>query len=121
MASLILFGTLRFSCYSRHADRAPSILALRALRPSPIWATRTAYGHLQARWALGHERVHAARCPFIPGVLDGSWRHRTADHDMAFAGSLVGHLRGGLGQVNIMASTLFGGISGSAVEACSTS
>jgi len=32
-----------------------------------------------------------------------------------FAGSLVGHLRGGLGQVNIAASTLFGGISGSAV------
>ncbi len=28
---------------------------------------------------------------------------------------LVGHLRGGLGQVNILTSTLFGGISGSAV------
>ena len=34
---------------------------------------------------------------------------------VAFAGSLVGHLRGGLGQVNIAAATLFGGISGSAV------
>lgn len=33
---------------------------------------------------------------------------------VAFAGSLVGHFRGGLGQVNIMASTLFGGVSGSA-------
>ncbi|MCB4771886.1 TRAP transporter large permease [Ancylobacter sp. Lp-2] len=32
-----------------------------------------------------------------------------------FAAGLVGHLRGGLGQVNIVASTLFGGISGSAV------
>jgi tripartite ATP-independent transporter DctM subunit len=31
-----------------------------------------------------------------------------------FAGSLVGHMRGGLGQVNIIASTLFGGVSGSA-------
>jgi tripartite ATP-independent transporter DctM subunit len=31
-----------------------------------------------------------------------------------FAGALVGHLRGGLGQVNIIASTLFGGVSGSA-------
>jgi tripartite ATP-independent transporter DctM subunit len=30
------------------------------------------------------------------------------------AGALVGHLRGGLGQVNIVASCLFGGISGSA-------
>jgi tripartite ATP-independent transporter DctM subunit len=34
---------------------------------------------------------------------------------VAFAGSLIGHLKGGLGQVNIAASTLFGGISGSAV------
>ncbi len=32
-----------------------------------------------------------------------------------FAGSLVAHLRGGLGQVGIVASILFGGISGSAV------
>ncbi|SEG60686.1 TRAP transporter, DctM subunit [Thalassococcus halodurans] len=33
---------------------------------------------------------------------------------VALAGGLVGHLRGGLGQVNITASVLFGGISGSA-------
>jgi tripartite ATP-independent transporter DctM subunit len=33
---------------------------------------------------------------------------------VALAGGLVGHLRGGLGQVNISASLLFGGISGSA-------
>lgn len=33
---------------------------------------------------------------------------------VALAGSIVGHLRGGLGQVNITASVLFGGISGSA-------
>ncbi len=33
---------------------------------------------------------------------------------VALAGSLVGHFRGGLGQVNITASLLFGGISGSA-------
>lgn len=33
---------------------------------------------------------------------------------VALAGALVGHLRGGLGQVNIMASLMFGGVSGSA-------
>ncbi len=33
---------------------------------------------------------------------------------VALAGSLVGHFRGGLGQVNIAASVLFGGVSGSA-------
>jgi tripartite ATP-independent transporter DctM subunit len=33
---------------------------------------------------------------------------------VALAGALVGHLKGGLGQVNIMASLMFGGVSGSA-------
>ena len=34
---------------------------------------------------------------------------------IAFAASLVGHVRGGLGQVNVLASLLFGGVSGSAI------
>jgi len=34
---------------------------------------------------------------------------------VAFANTLVGHLRGGLGQVNVVTSLLFSGISGSAV------
>lgn len=34
---------------------------------------------------------------------------------VAFAGSVIRHVRGGLGKVNSAASTLFGGISGSAV------
>ncbi len=38
-----------------------------------------------------------------------------ADRLIQFASSLVGHLRGGLGQVNVITCTLFGGISGSAV------
>ncbi len=38
-----------------------------------------------------------------------------ADKIMDFARSLVGHCRGGLGLANVMASTLFGGVSGSPV------
>ena len=38
-----------------------------------------------------------------------------SDRIIAFADSLVGHLRGGLGQVNVLASLLFGGVSGSAI------
>jgi tripartite ATP-independent transporter DctM subunit len=34
---------------------------------------------------------------------------------IAFASSLVGHVRGGLGQVSVLASLLFGGVSGSAI------
>lgn len=34
---------------------------------------------------------------------------------IAFAGSLVGHIRGGLGQVNVLSNLFFGGVSGSAI------
>jgi tripartite ATP-independent transporter DctM subunit len=53
--------------------------------------------------------------PFFIYSGDLMVRGGIAQRIVAFAGSLVGHLRGGLGQVNIAASTLFGGISGSAV------
>ena len=38
-----------------------------------------------------------------------------AERLVSFANSVVGHVRGGLGLVNVLASMLFGGISGSAV------
>ena len=53
--------------------------------------------------------------PFFIYAGDLMIRGGIAERLVRFAGSLVGHMRGGLGQVNIAASTLFGGISGSAV------
>jgi tripartite ATP-independent transporter DctM subunit len=53
--------------------------------------------------------------PFFIYAGDLMVRGGIAQRIVTFAGSLVGHLRGGLGQVNVAASTLFGGISGSAV------
>jgi tripartite ATP-independent transporter DctM subunit len=53
--------------------------------------------------------------PFFIYAGDLMVRGGIASRIVAFAGSVVGHMRGGLGQVNIAASTLFGGISGSAV------
>ena len=53
--------------------------------------------------------------PFFIYAGDLMVRGGIASRIVAFAGSLIGHVRGGLGQVNIAASTLFGGISGSAV------
>jgi tripartite ATP-independent transporter DctM subunit len=53
--------------------------------------------------------------PFFIYAGDLMVRGGIAGRIVAFAGSLVGHIRGGMGQVNIAASTLFGGISGSAV------
>ncbi|RCS22234.1 TRAP transporter large permease [Phyllobacterium salinisoli] len=53
--------------------------------------------------------------PFFIYAGDLMVRGGIAQRLVAFAGSMFGHFRGGLGQVNIAASTLFGGISGSAV------
>ncbi|HEY9010743.1 MAG TPA: TRAP transporter large permease [Devosia sp.] len=53
--------------------------------------------------------------PFFIYAGDLMVRGGIAQRIVNFAGSLIGHVRGGLGQVNIAASTLFGGISGSAV------
>ncbi|MER8483136.1 TRAP transporter large permease [Mesorhizobium sp. M1322] len=53
--------------------------------------------------------------PFFIYAGDLMVRGGIASKIVAFAGSLVGHMRGGLGQVNIATATLFGGISGSAV------
>lgn len=53
--------------------------------------------------------------PFFIYSGDLMIRGGIADRLIQFATSLVGHLRGGLGQVNVITCTLFGGISGSAV------
>lgn len=52
--------------------------------------------------------------PFFIFAGDLMVRGDIARRLVALAGAMVGHLRGGLGQVNIMASLMFGGVSGSA-------
>ena len=53
--------------------------------------------------------------PFFIYSGDMMIRGGIADRLIRFAAGLVGHLRGGLGQVNIVASVFFGGVSGSAI------
>jgi tripartite ATP-independent transporter DctM subunit len=53
--------------------------------------------------------------PFFIYAGDLMMRGGIAERLIRFAAALVGHLRGGLGQVNVVTCTLFGGISGSAV------
>ena len=53
--------------------------------------------------------------PFFIFAGDLMMRGGIADRLIGMAASLFGHLRGGLGQVNVVASFLFGGVSGSAV------
>ena len=52
--------------------------------------------------------------PFFIFAGDLMVRGDIARRLVALAGSLIGHMRGGLGQVNIVASLMFGGVSGSA-------
>ncbi|MTH77328.1 TRAP transporter large permease [Paracoccus aestuariivivens] len=52
--------------------------------------------------------------PFFIYAGDLMVRGDIARRLVALAGAIVGHLRGGLGQVNILTSVMFGGISGSA-------
>lgn len=53
--------------------------------------------------------------PFFIYAGDIMVRGGIAEKLVRLAASMVGHMRGGLGQVNIVASTMFGGVSGSAV------
>ncbi|MCB1337591.1 MAG: TRAP transporter large permease [Maritimibacter sp.] len=52
--------------------------------------------------------------PFFIYAGDLMVRGDIARRLVALAGALVGHFKGGLGQVNILASVMFGGVSGSA-------
>lgn len=52
--------------------------------------------------------------PFFIYAGDLMVRGDIARRLVGLAGALVGHMRGGLGQVNIIASVMFGGVSGSA-------
>ncbi|NJM81379.1 MAG: TRAP transporter large permease [Tabrizicola sp.] len=52
--------------------------------------------------------------PFFIYAGDLMVRGDIARRLVALAASIVGHLRGGLGQVNVLASVMFGGVSGSA-------
>jgi tripartite ATP-independent transporter DctM subunit len=52
--------------------------------------------------------------PFFIYAGDLMVRGDIARRLIALAGAMVGHLRGGLGQVNVLASVMFGGVSGSA-------
>ena len=51
----------------------------------------------------------------LPDASDGGNEVQVTDRIFDFAKSLVGHFKGGLGHVNVLASMIFAGMSGSAV------
>jgi len=88
-----------------------SVATLGALRG----VTDIPWDMLSQRIMYGVTNFTLLAIPFFIFAGDIMVRGGIAARIVSFAGSLIGHVRGGLGQVNIAASTLFGGISGSAV------
>lgn len=64
--------------------------------------------------ASGFNKVSLLAIPLFIFAGELMMRGGISERLISFASSLVGHLRGGLGQVSVVASVLFGGVSGSA-------
>jgi tripartite ATP-independent transporter DctM subunit len=65
--------------------------------------------------SAGFNKVSLLAIPLFIFTGELMMRGGISDRLIALASSLVGHLRGGLGQVAVVASTMFGGVSGSAL------
>ena len=65
--------------------------------------------------ASGFGKVSLLAIPLFIFAGELMLRGGISERLISLASSLVGHLRGGLGQVSVVASTLFGGVSGSAL------
>lgn len=63
----------------------------------------------------GFNKISLLAIPLFIFTGELMMRGGISDRLISLASSLVGHLRGGLGQVSVVASTLFGGVSGSAL------
>ena len=63
----------------------------------------------------GFNKISLLAIPLFIFTGELMMRGGISDRLISLAASLVGHLRGGLGQVSVVASTLFGGVSGSAL------
>ncbi len=111
MATLILF--VSFSCLLLMGVPVAFCLGLSSLA-TILWLGLPPVVVFQ-QMSTGMNAFAMLAIPFFIYSGDLMIRGGIADRLIQFAASLVGHLRGGLGQVNVITCTLFGGISGSAV------
>lgn len=65
--------------------------------------------------SAGFNKVSLLAIPLFIFTGELMMRGGISDRLISLASALVGHLRGGLGQVSVVASTMFGGVSGSAL------
>lgn len=93
----------------------PVVFALTLSNLALIVALDVPFAVLGNRLASGINSFPLLAIPFFMFVGEVMNRGGIARRLVEFADAIVGHITGGLGHVNIMASMFFGGISGSAI------
>ena len=111
MAVAILFGVLALLL----VIGVPVGFALIAASLATVHLSRPARDRGRAADSCRCEHGFADRDSLFIFAGEMMMRGGISERLIAFASSLVGHLRGGLGQVNVLASLFFGGVSGSAI------
>ncbi len=111
MATLILFGTFIVLLFI--GVPVAFVLGISALATAVYMGLPPLV--VFQRMASGMNVFALMAIPFFIYAGDLMLRGAIAEKLVRFASAMIGHLRGGLGLVNVMASTFFGGVSGSAV------
>ena len=112
MAIAILFGVFAAAAADRRAGRA-------SRWPRPRWRP-VLYLDLPSivlvqQIAAGASTASLIAIPLFIFAGEMMMRGGISERLIALAASLVGRLRGGLGQVSVLSSLFFGGVSGSAI------
>lgn len=111
MAIAILFGVLILLLF---VGVPVGFALLAASLATVLWLDIPAIVVVQ-QTAAGANTTSLIAIPLFIFAGELMMRGGISERLIALASSLVGHLRGGLGQVNVLASLFFGGVSGSAI------
>ena len=111
MAVAVLFGVLAFML----ATGVPVAFALATAALATVLYVDLPAIVVVQQTAAGAGTASLIAIPLFIFAGEMMMRGGISERLIAFASSLVAHLRGGLAQVNILASLFFGGVSGSAI------
>lgn len=111
MAIAILFSVLGFLLLVG----VPVAFALIGASLATVWYLDLPAIVVVQQTAAGASTASLIAIPLFIFAGELMLRGGISERLISFASSLVGHLRGGLGQVNVLACLFFGGVSGSAI------
>jgi tripartite ATP-independent transporter DctM subunit len=111
MAVTILFGLLAMLLMIG----VPVGFALAASSLAAVWYLDLPAAVIVQQTVAGANTTSLIAIPLFVFAGEMMMRGGISERLISFAASLVGRMRGGLGQVNVVASLLFGGVSGSAI------